>query len=93
MKEEQTKLHSLLESVNAAAFAAPTAIGLHKLMIWIFTDCARITDPCNNEFVGISWVMFFVHSIIWKYVVRRLHEKYNIELNPLYMIKKLRSKI
>ncbi len=89
----QTKAHSLLESVNAAAFAAPTAIGLHKFMLWIFNDCARVSDPCNDSFVFISWIVFFFHSILWKYVIRRLHEKYNIELNPWYVIKKLKLRI
>ncbi len=93
MKEEQTRLHSLLESVNAAAFAAPTAIGLHKFMLWIFHDCARVTDPCNDTFVMISWVMFFFHSILWKYVIRRIHERYSIELNPWYMVKTFKNKI
>lgn len=89
----QTKAHSLLESINAAAFAAPTAIGLHKLALYLAGDCALATADCNNLFVTLSWVGFFFHSIVWKYVIRRLHERYNIELNPWYMIKTLKKKI
>ncbi len=89
----QTKAHSLLESINAAAFAAPTAIGLHKFMLWIFDDCARVNDPCNDTFVMISWGAFFFHSIAWKYIIRRIHEKYNVQLNPWYMVKTLKNKL
>lgn len=89
----QTKAHSLLESLNVAIFAAPTAIGLHKLLLYLAGDCALASADCNNEFVTYSWAMFFVHSVIWKYIIRRIHEKYNIELNPWYMIKTLKKKI
>lgn len=92
MRTEQTKLHSLLESINAAIFAAPTAIGLHKTMLWIFGDCSLISSNCNDIFLSISWFMFFLHSIGWKYVIRRIHEKYSIELNPWYIIKSLKQK-
>lgn len=93
LRKKQTRFHSLLESINAAAFAAPTAIGLHKTMLWIFGDCSLITSDCNDLFLSISWFSFFLHSIGWKYVIRRIHEKYNVELNPWYMIKTLKRKV
>ena len=93
IKVSQTKTHSLFESINAASFATPTTIGLHKFLLWIFDDCARVNDPCNDTFVMISWVVFFFHSIAWKYIIRRIHEKYNIRLNPWYMIQMFKKKI
>lgn len=88
----QSKKTSLLESINAAAFAAPTAMGLHKLVLWIAGECTDVMLACNNDFVFLSWIIFFFHSIMWKYIIRRVYEKYDIELNPKSIYYKLKSK-
>ena len=92
-QQPQTRLHSLLESLNAAAFAAPTAIGLHKLSIFVGNDCVLIDSSCNDLYVGITWIAFFLHSIMWKYVIRRIHEKYDVELNPYNLSVKMKARL
>lgn len=89
-KMTQSKLHSFFESLNAASVAAPTAIGLHKLMLIIFGDCTLATAECNDIFVLISWVVFFIHSIIWKFIIRRIFEKYGVQLDPIHLIRRFR---
>jgi len=90
--DKQSKLHSLFESLNAAAFAAPTAMGLHKLSLIIFGDCTLASSDCNDTFVLISWVFFFIHSVIWKFIIRRIHEKYGLRMDPIHLIRRLRKK-
>ena len=92
-KMSQTKSDSFFESLSSASVAAPTAMGLHKLLLYIFDDCANIGSHCNDGFVLISWIMFFMHSIAWKYVVRRIYDKYGVSLDPLKQIKKLSGKL
>lgn len=89
----QTKRHSLFEALNAAAFAAPTALILHKTTIILAGDCASADFDCNNLYVTITWFIFFMHSIVWKYVVRRVHEKYGLKLDPINLVKSLYRKI
>jgi hypothetical protein len=90
---KQTKKHSLFEALNAAAFAAPTALILHKTTIIIAGDCASADFDCNNLYVTITWFTFFLHSIAWKYVVRRVHERYGIKLDPINIAKTLYTKM
>lgn len=86
---KQTRLQSLFESLNTAAFAAPTALLLHKLAIILGGDCAIASaGGCNDIFVGLTWFLFFLHSILWKYIVRRIHDKYGIRLDPIHLIKR-----
>lgn len=88
---EQSKLHSLLESVNAAAFAAPTAMGLHKTVLWLAGPCTDVTQACNDPFLLASWFVFFLHSIGWKYLLRRIYQKYGIQLDPKNIFNKMKS--
>lgn len=90
---QQTRLHSFFESLNAAAFAAPTAIGLHKLSIMIGGDCVLLNSSCNDLYVGVTWIGFFLHSIAWKYLIRRIHDKYDVELNPFNLYLKLKVRL
>ncbi len=83
----------MLESINAAAFAAPTAIGLHKLVLWVASDCIDVFSGCNNEFLFLSWILFFVHSVMWKYILRRIYEKYNIEFNPKGIYRSIKKRL
>lgn len=82
-----------MEAVNAAAFAAPTAMGLHKLGLWLAGDCTNVSEDCNNAFVFLSWVAFFFHSIAWKYVIRRVYERYDVELNPKALYKYIKKRL
>lgn len=89
----QTKLHSLFESLNAAAFAAPSAIGLHKLSIVIGGDCVLLDNPCNDIYIIVTWFGFFLHSIGWKYLIRRIHDRYNVELNPYNLVLAIKTRL
>lgn len=82
-----------MEAVNAAAFAAPTAMGFHKFGLWLAGDCTNVAEDCNNAFVFLSWVGFFFHSIAWKYVIRRVYDRYDIELNPKALYKYVKKRL
>ena len=86
-KLSQSKGLSLQESLNGAAIGAPTAIGLHKFFLWAFPMCVDIHDPCNDVFVVGAWFAFFLHSVGWRYVTRRVYENYGLQLNVVTLIK------
>ncbi len=87
----QTKLHSFLESVNAAAFAAPTAMLLHKATLIIAGE--NVLNENQDLFVFVTWIMFFLHSIVWKFILRRVYEYYGYKLSPKYIYKRVRRMI
>ncbi len=87
----QSKFHSLFESINAALFAAPTAILLHKAVLMVAGENA--INANQDYFVTLSWVLFFTHSVIWKFIIRRFHEHFGMKLDPLTLVKKLRHRI
>jgi len=86
---KQSRLHSFLESLNAAAFAAPTAMLLHKFVLIIAGEHAL--NENQDLFVVTTWVMFFLHSIAWKYILRRIYDHYGKKLSPKYIYKKVRK--
>ena len=90
---KQSRFQSLFEAINGAAFAAPTALLLHKASIIVAGDCASADFDCNNLYVTTTWFIFFTHSVLWKYVVRRVHEKYGVKLDPINLVKTLYTKI
>ncbi len=85
----QTKLGSFLESVNAAAFAAPTAMLLHKATLIIAGE--NVLNENQDLFVFVTWIMFFLHSIVWKFILRRVYEHYGYKLDPKYIYYRLKS--
>lgn len=85
----QTKFNSFLEACESALIAAPSAIILHKYLLVYAGNNAL--NGNQNAFVTLSWIIFLFHSIIWRYTVRRLNEKYNIDIRPLHLIRKLRK--
>ena len=87
----QSKLHSLYESVNSALFAAPTAILLHKAQLIIAGNNA--INESQDIFVTVSWFMFFLHSIFWKFIIRRIYEKFGVKLDPIHLVAALKTKI
>jgi len=61
-----------------ALLAAPTAMGLNDFMLYMWND--TLTDPhVKATYLGISWFSFFLHSIGWKYLLRRIFIKYQWE--------------
>ncbi len=90
-QKHQSKLHSLFESVNAAAFAAPTAMLLHKATLIIAGENAL--NENQDLFIALTWFMFFLHSILWKYILRRVYDHYGTKLDPRNIYKKLKKRI
>ena len=86
---KQIRLHSFLESLNASAFAAPTAMLLHKATIIVAGD--NMLNDNQDLYVFLTWITFFLHSIAWKYILRRIYEHYGYKLDPRYIYKKVRS--
>ena len=89
----QSRLHSLFESINSAAFAAPTALILLNLLLILFDDCTLATSDCNNIFILVVWTAFFIHSCTWKYIIRRIHEKFGVKLDPNHLVKIARRRL
>jgi hypothetical protein len=87
----QTKLHSLLEATHAALLAAPTAILLHKCILILAGENALNNN--QDLFVVLSWVMFFLHGVAWKYIIRRIYEHYGKTLDPRNIYTKVKGKI
>ena len=88
---KQTKLHSLLETTHAAILAAPTAILLHKLILILAGENALNNN--QDLFVTLSWVAFFLHGIMWKYIIRRIYNHYGKRLDPRNIYTKVKGKI
>ena len=89
----QSRLHTLFEAVNTAAIAAPTALGLHKLLLILFGECTLATSDCNDIFILVAWTAFFIHSFTWKYIIRRIHEKFGVKLDPSHLVKIARRRL
>lgn len=85
----QSKTHSLFESLNAAAFAAPTAMLLHKAVLILAGDNAL--NENQDYFVILSWFLFFWHSVMWKYALRRVYDHYGYRLEPRYIVKRIKK--
>ena len=88
----QSRLHTLFEAVNTAAIAAPTALGLHKLLLILFGECTLATSNCNDIFILVAWTAFFIHSFTWKYIIRRIYEKFGVQLDPVHLVKIARGR-
>ena len=83
----QTKSQSFAESCSGALVAAPTAIILHIVLLTFAGDFA-IGEHTRAFFATISWVIFLFHSIIWRYITRRIYDMYQIDLNPVHLIRR-----
>jgi len=83
----QTRAGSLLESFIAALCAAPTALLLNWYLLDLFGNDLTQTD-LKSYAVFVGWVIFFFHSIIWKYIWRRLFNQYGFE--PMTLIRWLK---
>lgn len=88
---KQSRLHSLTEALNVGLFAAPTAILLHKVTLMIAGENAL--NENQDFYVTLSWVMFFFHSIAWKYIIRRVHNHYGIKLDPKNLLSNVYKRI
>ena len=79
----QSKASSFMEALCGALCAAPTAMGLNDFMLYIWGDV--LTDPqVKSTYLIISWFSFFLHSIGWKYLLRRIFIKYAWEPKHMY---------
>ena len=88
---KQSRLHSLMEALNVGLFAAPTAILLHKAVLMIAGENAL--NENQDFFVTLSWILFFFHSVAWKYIIRRVHEHYGVKLDPKNICKSIYRRI
>ena len=89
----QTKSLSIQESLNGAAIAAPTAIGLHKFLTLVWGDCVLFDSDCNDIYLTLTWFAFFLHSVAWKYVMRRVYEKWETNLDVVHLLRAIKRKI
>jgi hypothetical protein len=86
----QSKMNSLSESIEGALISAPTAMLLHKGMLMVAQENAL--NEYQDYFIMISWVFFLLHSIAWRYLVRRIHAVYKVNISPIYLIRRLLKK-
>jgi len=70
---QQTKSKSLLESILGALVAAPTAIILNYVIYGMLDQ--GIDSSIKAMFAIVSWLVFFLHSVIWKFIIRRIMER------------------
>lgn len=91
MRPNQSRLHSLAESFFAALLAGPTAMLLHKVSLIIADE--HVLNHNQDPYIVITWIMFFLHSIGWKYLIRRINEKYHISMEPRYVWNAIRSRM
>jgi len=87
--KKQTKLGSLLEAHVSALIGAPLAVIAHILLLII----SGIETDWSNAvlFASASWPVFFYLSVGRQWAIRRLFEKYGINLEPKYIIKKFKK--
>lgn len=84
----QSKFGSFFESILGALMAAPSATILHWYMLELWGN--DFDNPTlKGMFVSITWVSFFIHSITWKFIFRRIFERYGLE--PKTLILRLRG--
>lgn len=89
---KQSRLASLSEAILAALIAAPTALILNNILLDMWSN--NLTDVnIKNTYLFISWVLFLIHSMTWKYVLRRLFTKYGFRTEPRYIFGLIKSKI
>ena len=86
----QSKTNSLSESIEGALIAAPTSMLLHKVSLMVAEQHAL--NENQNYFIAITWFFFLLHSIGWRYLVRRIHAVYKINISPIYLIRRLIKK-
>jgi len=91
MRTNQSRLHSLAESFFAALLAGPSAMGLHKLSLIVADQ--HVMNHNQELFIFITWIMFFLHSIGWKYLIRRINERYHVRMEPRYVWNAIRSRM
>ena len=70
---KQTKSKSLLEATIRALIAAPTAIILNFIICGMLDQ--GIDSSIKAMFVIVSRFVFFLHSVIWKFVVHRIFNR------------------
>jgi len=72
-KIKQSKLKSFLESILGALIAAPSAIILQYIIFGMLTT--TLADSTKAMLSVVAWFIFFIHSVAWKFVIRRIMER------------------
>lgn len=85
----QTWRSSLLEAHINGLIGAPIAIIAHIIMLMGAGLSASWEGA--TAFASASWVVFFYLSVGRQYLLRRIFEKYNIHLEPIYIFKYLKN--
>ena len=88
--KKQSRGGSLLESLIAALISAPTAITLTWYLFDVFGN--NFTDShLKSLYLVISWTIFLTHSFAWKYIWRRIFNRYGIE--PSVIVAWIKKKV
>ena len=87
----QTKVNSMTESFSGALVAAPTANFLHWLMLQLFDQ--HVINENQPYFIAVSWIVFFFHSVLWKYLTRRVFDVYGVQLDVIHIARSLRQRL
>ena len=75
MNGKQSIIGSLLESFIAALLAAPSSNLLHWIMLDLWGN--ELSNPeIKAHYMFWSWVSFFIHSMVWKFIIRRVFVRY-----------------
>lgn len=84
-RENQSKWGSLFESICAAAIAAPSSNIIHWYMLDIWgNDLSNL--ELKAHYMWVSWLSFFIHSFVWKFILRRTFERYpSLEPRNIYL--------
>jgi hypothetical protein len=78
----------------------PEAIGGLKYRVYVTQGTTQIdTVPWTsinkaynqNYFIIGSWIFFLLHSVAWRYFVRRINTVYHIHISPIAIIRRWRS--
>lgn len=90
--KDQTKTHSLFETVMGSLMAAPSALLTHKFALYVTGSCAT-ESGCQDPFIIGVWVIFLLHSIAWKWILRRLFNRFGKRSDPVFLIRSLINKL
>ncbi|MDA7942043.1 MAG: hypothetical protein MPJ06_03655 [Nitrosopumilus sp.] len=82
-----SRLHTLSESAAGMLIAAPTAFVLLDVMLYVAGSLGvDVSGDGIAGFAATTWLAFAGHSIVWRYVIRRIYERhgYRPDLRRLF---------
>lgn len=92
----QSRLTSLLETLNRSLISGTSAAIIHYITI---TEICKSGSPtCTDpKLLGLfSISMFFImfgNSIVWGYILRRIYERYGVQLDARNIARLISRKI